>query len=216
MRVITTRGGAGGAMGIQDRDYFRDRSRQARSNARPSVKKVGLKHWGVMALLWSALLLLLIGGASHFGLGERTPHLPPHGLSTPGALQPGASDHTAPKSMPLPAPAAAPLPPPQTEVAPMPSQPRKRPVNPPDVTPTPAAAPATRTVYLCKAYSGGIFWSSAHCQTQSALVDRIATVPAGNPPDKPKAPEVEFSMKEVLREEVEIYGQPDHGCLETC
>ncbi len=27
----------------------------------------------------------------------------------------------------------------------------------------------------------------------------------GNPPDKPKAPEVEFSMKEVLREEVEIY-----------
>ena len=38
----------------------------------------------------------------------------------------------------------------------------------------------------------------------------------GNPPDKPKAPEVEFSMKEVLREEVEIYRQPDHGCLEAC
>lgn len=28
----------------------------------------------------------------------------------------------------------------------------------------------------------------------------------GNPPDKPKAREVEFSKKEVLREEVEIYG----------
>ena len=27
----------------------------------------------------------------------------------------------------------------------------------------------------------------------------------GNPPDKPKAPEVEFSKKEVLSEEVEIY-----------
>ena len=38
----------------------------------------------------------------------------------------------------------------------------------------------------------------------------------GNPPVKPKVPEVEFSKKEVLREEVEIYRQPDHGCLETC
>ena len=58
------------------------------------------------------------------------------------------------------------------------AQPIKRPVNPPDATPTPAAAPATRTVYLCKAYSGGTFWSSAHCQTHSAWVDRMATVPA--------------------------------------
>jgi hypothetical protein len=38
----------------------------------------------------------------------------------------------------------------------------------------------------------------------------------GNPPDRPKAPEVEFSKKEVLHEEVEIYRQPDHGCIETC
>jgi len=38
----------------------------------------------------------------------------------------------------------------------------------------------------------------------------------GNPPDKPKDREVEFSNKEVLREEVEIYRQPNHGCLETC
>ncbi|RFO94651.1 hypothetical protein DIC66_22340 [Rhodoferax lacus] len=38
----------------------------------------------------------------------------------------------------------------------------------------------------------------------------------GNPPDKPKVREVEFSKKEVLREEVKIYRQPDHGCLEAC
>jgi hypothetical protein len=38
----------------------------------------------------------------------------------------------------------------------------------------------------------------------------------GNPPDKPKDREVEFSKKEVLREEVEIYRQPNHGCLEAC
>jgi hypothetical protein len=38
----------------------------------------------------------------------------------------------------------------------------------------------------------------------------------GNPPDKPKSREVEFSKKEVLREEVKIYRQPDHGCPEAC
>jgi hypothetical protein len=38
----------------------------------------------------------------------------------------------------------------------------------------------------------------------------------GNPPDKPKVREVEFSKKEVLREEVKIYRQPDHGCPEAC
>ena len=40
--------------------------------------------------------------------------------------------------------------------------------------------------------------------------------PYGNPPDKPKTREVEFSKKEVLREEVKIYRQPDHGCIEAC
>jgi hypothetical protein len=35
----------------------------------------------------------------------------------------------------------------------------------------------------------------------------------GNPPDKPKAREVEFSNKEVLREEVKIYRQTNHGFL---
>jgi hypothetical protein len=40
--------------------------------------------------------------------------------------------------------------------------------------------------------------------------------PAGNPPGKPKVREVEFSKKEVLREEVKIYRQPDHGCIEAC
>ena len=35
-----------------------------------------------------------------------------------------------------------------------------------------------------------------------------------NPPVKSRPSEVEFSKKEVLREEVEIYRQPDHGCSE--
>jgi len=45
---------------------------------------------------------------------------------------------------------------------------------------------------------------------------RIMTVrDYGNPPYRPKAPEVEFSTKEFLHEEVKIYGQPDHGCAQT-
>ena len=33
----------------------------------------------------------------------------------------------------------------------------------------------------------------------------------GNPPEKAKNKKIEFSKKEVLREEVEIYRQPNHG-----
>lgn len=33
------------------------------------------------------------------------------------------------------------------------------------------------TIYLCKAYSGGMFWSSAPCSQQKATVDRFVTVP---------------------------------------
>ena len=33
----------------------------------------------------------------------------------------------------------------------------------------------------------------------------LATWVIGNPPDRPKAPEVEFSIKEFLHEEVKIY-----------
>ena len=35
------------------------------------------------------------------------------------------------------------------------------------------------TIYHCKAYSGGTFWSSAYCGTQQALLDRTASVPSG-------------------------------------
>ena len=37
------------------------------------------------------------------------------------------------------------------------------------------------TIYLCKSYSGGMFWSNAHCREQSALIQRIVSVPDGMP-----------------------------------
>jgi hypothetical protein len=35
------------------------------------------------------------------------------------------------------------------------------------------------TIYRCKAYGGGLFWSELHCSQQRALIDRIASVPVG-------------------------------------
>ena len=40
------------------------------------------------------------------------------------------------------------------------------------------------TVFLCKAYSGGTFWSSAHCSMHKATIDRMVTVPDGLPFDQ--------------------------------
>lgn len=47
----------------------------------------------------------------------------------------------------------------------------------------PPAAQAA-SIYLCKAYNGGIFWSSAHCREHGALIDRIESVPDRLPFDQ--------------------------------
>jgi hypothetical protein len=44
----------------------------------------------------------------------------------------------------------------------------------------PAAAGAA-TLYLCKAYSGGSFWSTATCSTQQATIERMVSVPDDMP-----------------------------------
>ncbi|MEO7337780.1 MAG: hypothetical protein ABIV63_14475 [Caldimonas sp.] len=40
------------------------------------------------------------------------------------------------------------------------------------------------SIYLCKTYSGGTFWSSAHCGQHNALIDRIVSVPDSLPWDQ--------------------------------
>ena len=40
------------------------------------------------------------------------------------------------------------------------------------------------SIYLCKAYSGGTFWSQAHCNQHNALIDRIVSVPDNLPFDQ--------------------------------
>lgn len=44
----------------------------------------------------------------------------------------------------------------------------------------PTGASAT-SLYLCKAYGGGSFWSSAPCSTQQATIERIVSVPDDMP-----------------------------------
>jgi hypothetical protein len=44
----------------------------------------------------------------------------------------------------------------------------------------PLMAPAA-TIYLCKAYGGGTFWASNHCNQHRALIERIVSVPDGLP-----------------------------------
>jgi hypothetical protein len=40
------------------------------------------------------------------------------------------------------------------------------------------------SLYLCRAYSGGIFWTQAHCNQHSALIERIVSVPDSLPFDQ--------------------------------
>lgn len=47
-----------------------------------------------------------------------------------------------------------------------------------------AAAADAATIYRCRSYGGGYFWSASHCQQHQALIDRIASVPDGLPFDQ--------------------------------
>lgn len=47
------------------------------------------------------------------------------------------------------------------------------------------AVPASAdTIFRCRSYSGGIFWSSVHCNQKQALVERATAVPSGLPFDQ--------------------------------
>lgn len=61
------------------------------------------------------------------------------------------------------------------------------------------------SLYLCKAYSGGNFWSAEHCQGRQALVDRIVNVPDGLPFKE------QVRLGEQARAEGERLRQPQAG-----
>lgn len=86
---------------------------------------------------------------------------------------------------PEPRPAATQRVTPPPDVAPLRSQPPlTQPLRPAyrEPEPPPREGPPERTtIYLCKSYGGGMFWSTALCSVQRATIDRIAIVPGGLP-----------------------------------
>lgn len=49
--------------------------------------------------------------------------------------------------------------------------------SPVNAIPSMPETPSSHTLYRCKPYAGGVFWSTRHCNQQKALVDRMVTVP---------------------------------------
>jgi hypothetical protein len=62
---------------------------------------------------------------------------------------------------------------------------------------------SANTIYHCTAYSGGTFWSSKHCHTHNALIDRTANVPTGIPWDQ------QVKIAESQRSAASIQAGPD-------
>lgn len=161
-------------MGLDDRDYMRDRSRKAfdgfvKDSDRPFTppKNPSLVY---PVLTWLAAAFLLYKA---FGWWEdRKQHRSP--TSRPVVQQP---QEELPWGTPAQAVATERL----ARVDPASPGPRVY-VPAPRSQPAEADPPRTGgTIYLCRDYGGGSFWASNHCNQHKALIDRIASVPPGLP-----------------------------------
>lgn len=182
-------------MGVEDRDYYRERSRDDKPFSSPSAQTRTLKDWLYIAIFWIVLLLVLVKAAKYLFPEEwaRLKHLEVR--SMPVELLKQLQPELAPQMR-----VAPPVP-----VQAQPISPRTDGPQFPDARTSPPptqAVSATTTIYLCKAYTGGLFWSSAHCNTQRALIDRTATVPGSLPFDQ------QVQLAEAQRREAErLYNQ---------
>ena len=59
------------------------------------------------------------------------------------------------------------------------------------------------TIYLCKAYAGGMFWSNAVCSSQKAVIERTANVPDGMPFNQ----QVDLAQQQLSASQ-KLYAQP--------
>lgn len=156
-------------MGLQDRDYMRDRNRSASENEPPFRPPAERQSLLLMILWWLAIAYILF---KMFGWwqeknairapvapgSQQLPYVPPTVVVARPRTETSALERPS-------------LPPRQTHAAPTAES---------RITETPR--PQTGgTIYHCKNYSGGTFWAQAHCAQHNALIDRIASVPAGLP-----------------------------------
>lgn len=152
-------------MGLEDRDWYREEQRLKRQKTTQYFKKSSApKNYFGIILFWAVLLFVLLQLSNHF---------PGFTLNSPFA-----STSHEPVTTPMSAVH------PNTEVRRQQPQPHQFREVQTDVSEAPVAQSPRQgvvTIYHCKAYSGGTFWSSAYCGTQQALIDRTATVPNGMP-----------------------------------
>lgn len=150
-------------MGIEDRDWYRKIYTNKAGKHRTGRSRSGSGgewHWATQTLVWLLVLMMVF---LIFRTYDRRAKL----RQTPPAT-------------------ANPI---ETKVPPQASQRQEAPLEEAYApAPTPATPPRiireqsfVSTIYLCQSYGGGKFWSSAHCQQNNALIDRMETVPSNMP-----------------------------------
>lgn len=174
-------------MGLQDRDYMHDRGGRPRPFTPPSSR--GSPVW-LMVLVVAGGAFVLFNGYEWL-LEQRA--VPP----TTQERGPGPERFQQPPVQVRPAPAPAPAPPSshwvRCEVNGQTLYSDTKCPNNTEIGRAPADVPShaavasgsrVKTLYHCKAYSGGTFWVGTHCNQHKALVDRTVSVPAHLPFDQ--------------------------------
>lgn len=149
-------------MGMEDRDWYREKhfSEPGRRRNRSRRGSDGEWHWATQTLVW---LMVLATAFLIFRTYERRVKLKQTPPASASQMESTNLPQTRPRQVPQPETAYAPAPPPAA---------------PPRIV---REQSFVSTIYLCQSYGGGKFWSSAHCQQNNALIDRMETVPSNMP-----------------------------------
>lgn len=153
-------------MGLDDRDSMRGRNQTRFDGAgpRPFEPPPEREPWLFIVLFWVSIAFLLYKGVEWW-MDHQQPR------QSPTVDQQGPpSARAAPRSdLPVTQPAVPVRP--QSSLAPSTAAPSGQSLTP---------APRTGgTIYLCRSYGGTSFWAADHCNQHNALIERIASVPAG-------------------------------------
>jgi hypothetical protein len=164
-------------VGLQDRDYMRDRNRKTFERAtRPSPRHFAPSKSGSSLLFkvgcWVCLAFILYKGFSW--IENRRKRVPPV-QQAQYAYREAAPERAVRAPAPTPQPTYSP---PAQYTAPPVA--RAAPAQETSATEAPRAR-TSGTIYLCRDYSGGTFWSSAHCNQSNGLIEQIVSVPEGMP-----------------------------------
>lgn len=160
-------------MGLDDRDYMRDRHRR-RAGLETLLKDVDRpfepprqRAWLLPVFTWLAVAFVLykVYGWWFEQRPKRVNHVATMQARADSSARTGvAHSAAAPQSTREPV---------QPVITPVP-----RSVQP---ALEPSQSRTGGTIYLCRDYGGGSFWSSSHCHEHKALVDRMDSVPEGIP-----------------------------------